>query len=233
MIENYIKIDDLLVKEPRLKEWEGENSVLENHIHDAFHRTCVELRKLNIDTRRVMTPIFLSGNGNIPSPSVGNWVSPSYKNRVRRFVVKVKTSSVVDNYKIVLEGSNDGGSTVDELVTIVFDESNGTSELTSTFLTEYSFYRYRLESQISFVASGQIYLVETSFDDLIIYKSLQNFFTAKYRKNDDNFASKMALYDKKFRDEINSLVYSYDQNSLYCDQEEEIKSKNRILRIVL
>jgi hypothetical protein len=93
----------------------------------------------------------------------------------------------------------------------------------------------RSESEEEIHVNAEIYLVETAFDDLIIFKALQNFFTAKYRKNDDNFASKMTLYDKKFRDEITSLAYSYDVlSSFYNDENDpKPKPKNPILRIVL
>ena len=222
MIANHIDIADLIIKEPRLKEWEGENSVLENHIRDAFNRSCIELEKQNIDTCRVMTPLFLNEGSDIISSLVGSWVAGDCKG-LKRFVVKSESFSEFPNCKFILEGSG-GGVTVDEPVALQFD---GRAEMSGKFSGEYNLYRYRIESDTHFIAKGVIYLVETTFDDLIVYKSLQNFFTAKYRKDDDNFASKMRLYEKKFQDELRSVVSSYGQSG--CDGRKRMSGQVRVV----
>ena len=73
--------------------------------------------------------------------------------------------------------------------------------------------------------------METSFDDLIIFKSLQKIFTSLTRKEDDNFAVKMRLYEKEFYDELANLSYSYDINESGTIEENETVRKLTSVRI--
>ena len=230
MIENHIKISDLVVKEPRLgkEEYIFTEENLNNHIIDAYRRVCIELGKRNIDTRLVMIPIVLY-NSEITSMNLTtNWVKAQKKNRVKRIVIKTDAPAPSSNLKLYLEGSNDSGVTNSPLVTLDVNEKYASA----IFTEEYKHYRVRLTAESNPNIHAYIYLCETSFDDLIIYKSLENFFIAKYRTDDDQFASKRLLYQNKFDTEIDNLVYAYDinDNGLIDDDEQ---SKNIIVRVAL
>lgn len=220
MLENHIHIDDLVVKEPRLKspEYEFNENNLKNHIQDAFNRVCIELEKLNIDTRTIMTPIQLYESKLTTKNFTSDWVKARDDNRVKRLVVKTEEPLTTD-FKIILEGSNDNGATGNRLVALDVNSNYASGK----FDKEYKYYRFKIEAEAELNINVFIYLVETTFDDLIIYKSLENFFTAKYRTTSDTFFSKMGLYKSKFETELSII----DNNKL------EIKSKNLTARIVL
>jgi len=234
MLKNHININDLLIKEPRLQEeWKATDECLNNFIRDAFNRVCSELRKLNIDTRFVMTPIFLNAGQEIHDGQVGNWMRAGHRNRVRRFVVKL--TALIEGCNIILEGSMDRVIS-DEIVVLVINNYTPTGlTATATFSTEYNYYRFRVTDNDEPVnVEATIYLVETAFDDLVIYKTLENFFTAKYRKDDDNAASKMQLYKNKFEAELSTLAYSYDENGDgVIDDDDDDKRKCRTIRVGL
>jgi len=234
MLVNHIHIEDLLVKEPRLQEeWKANDESLNSFIRDAFNRVSSELRKLNIDTRFVMTPIFLNAGQEIHEGQVGNWMRAGHRNRVRRVVVKL--TAPIEGCNIILEGSMDRVIS-DEIVVLVINNYTPTGlTATATFTTEYNYYRFRVESSEAMNVSTTIYLVETAFDDLIIYKTLENFFIAKYRKDDDNCASKMQLYKNKFDAELSTLAYSYDENGdgVIDDEDDDERKKKRTIRIGL
>lgn len=230
MIENFIQITDLTIKESRLLEWLSNTTTLNNHIEDGFKRTIIELTKRNIDTRLIMVPLYLCQDISLNSSYTGDWVEAQRKNRVRRFVIKKLTSiNDGDNY-FILEGSNDK-NTVKNILSIKLTNDSGT--LTQTFNEEYKYYRFRLEVDTSVEFTGSLYLVETSFDDLIIFKSLQKIFTSLTRKEDDNFAVKMRLYEKEFYDELANLSYSYDINESGTIEENETIRKLTSVRISL
>ena len=220
MIENHIHIDDLVVKEPRLKspEYEFNETNLKNHIKDAFNRVCIELNKLNIDTRTIMAPIQLYDSTLTTKNFISDWIKSQNNNRVKRLVVKVK-EPLTNDFKIILEGSNDNGATGNRLVALDVN-SNYASAM---FDKEYKYYRFEVKAEADLNINTFIYLVETTFDDLIIYKSLENFFTAKYRTTGDTFFSKMGLYKSKFETEL----------SIIDNKKLEIKSKNFIIRVGL
>jgi hypothetical protein len=199
VIENHIHIEELTIKEPRLKssEYEYNEDNLRNHIKDAFNRVCVELNKLNIDTRLLMIPIQLYDSNLTTKSFTSDWVKAQDNNRVRRLVVKVK-EKFSTSFKVILEGSNDNGVTSDQSVALDVNSNY----VSGTFDKEYSYYRFRVESEDELNINTLIYLVETTFDDLIIYKSLENFFTAKYRTVEDTFYSKRGVYKSKFETEL-------------------------------
>ena len=223
MIENHIKIDDILIKEPRLLiDWKGSEGVIENHIKDSFNRICTELTKLNIDTRLVMIPLKLY-NGEIYNNQIGNWVKAQTRNRVKRLVIKTDAPAPHD-FKIYLDGSDNGVTNNQQLVTLVIN----TNYTTATFATEYKFYRFRVESESALNLMTNIYLCETSFDDLIVYKTLENFFVGKYRVESDGFLSKAQFYKNKFDTELETLTFAYDLNN-----ENDTKIKSTIIRVGL
>jgi len=63
------------------------------------------------------------------------------------------------------------------------------------------------------------------FDGLIICKTLENFFTSKYRKDDDNAASRMRLYRDKYYAEFSIIVDMYE--------EQKKKKRHRNIRVGL
>jgi len=137
MLENHIHIDDLIVKEPRLKspEYEFNDTNIKNHIQDAFNRVCIELGKLNIDTRTIMTPIQLYDSKLTTENFTSDWIKVQDDNRVRRLVVKVKDK--FDTYlKLILEGSNDTRATGNRVVALDVNSNYASCK----FDKEYKYY---------------------------------------------------------------------------------------------
>jgi hypothetical protein len=215
MIENHIKIVDLLIKEPRLiEDWSPTDDTLNNHINDAFNKVCNELAKYQIDTRHVMIPLRLY-EGKIYNNQIGNWVKAQSRNRVKRIVIKIngQAPSVL---KIYLDGTQDdrvaNNQWVDNLVTLHVNSNFATA----TFPIEYKFYRFKIEFEAELEPNlnlfANIYLVETAFDDLIIFKTLENFFFFFFRTESDGFLSKMQMYKNKFIAELENLTCFSDED---------------------
>jgi hypothetical protein len=202
MLENHITINDLIAKEPHIggpeKEWHATEASLLNFIQDGFNRTCIELSKLEIDTKKVL-PIHLGFR--VVKDMISQWVQASGLGEVKRLVVKLK-EPLSEEFKLILEGTDDNGVSAERALTLVIN-----NDYTSvTFLKEFNQYRYKIKSETALDKKANIYITETFYDDLIIYKSLENYFTAKYRNDKSNFSSKMQLYRSKFDTELQSLA---------------------------
>ena len=199
MIESHISIEDLVVKEPRFKtaEYKYDELTVNNQIRDAFNRICVDLIKLNIDTSQVMIPFIILDSKVTTKKLIGNWIQTADKNNLRRLVIKVK-DRFKTNFKIILEGSNDNGATIDRVVALDV-VSNYAS---STFLKGYKYYRFKLDSEAKLNENILIYLVETTYDNLIIYKTLETFFTGIFRTPEEFGYHKMLVYRQQFEAEL-------------------------------
>jgi hypothetical protein len=169
-----------------------------------------------------MLPIQLY-NSEIFQNQIGNWVRTQDKNRVKRIVVKIDAPVPYD-FKILLDGSNNGVTNNQQLVTLLINSNYSTA----TFTTEYKFYRFRVESESALNLIANIYLCETAFDDLIVYKTLENFFAGRYRVESDGFLSKTQFYKNKFDAELETLTFAYDLNN-----ENDTKIKSTIIRVGL
>ena len=204
MLENYIRIDDLAIKEPRIKgtdsDWVVDPVIINNHIKDAFNRVCIELDNYNIDTNLLMdTQVVVYDSTITRANFTSDWVKGD--DYLKRLVILSREPRTP--FKITLEGSNDlANRFVRELVTLDVD-----SHFTSTaFSREYENYRIRTESSARPRNNVRVFLVETTYDDLIVFKALELFFTAKYREETGQFYSKMLLYRQKFEAELEIIT---------------------------
>jgi prepilin-type processing-associated H-X9-DG protein len=234
MIENFVIDADLSTKEPRITEWQPTSATRDIHRADGYKKTCIELNKIGVDTRLVMIPFYLAtGLQTISNTVTGDWILAQRKNRVKRLVIKKVTCTDGGGGNIwYVDGSNDNGTTWVNIKTL--NNTTGTGTISVTFDDEYKYYRFRLVKATSLSFTGYIYLIETSFDDLIVYQSLKKTFTALSRKEGDNFDLKSVIWAKEFKDEIETLNYSYDSNeSGTIDDDEGIRKKSNGIRIRL
>lgn len=234
MIDNLLTYLDGKTKEPRLLEWQSDAAVLTSHLSDGFKKTCAELNKRGIDTRLVMIPLALAtGSQTLTSSTTGSWIEAQRKNRVKRLVVNKVTCSDGGGSNVwYLDGSDDNGTTWTNITSLT--NTNGSGKISITFDAEYKYYRFRLVKGTTISFTGFIYLVETSFDDLIIYKYLEKTFRALSRKEDDDKMAKAKMYSDDFEGEIAGLSYSYDSDeSGTIEEDESVKRKRTSVRIGL
>lgn len=220
MVENNVNINELIIKEPRLQEeWEASDEVLNNHIADAYNRVCLEFYKQNIDIKSIGASLTLF-EGTLIKNQITNWTES--RNRVKRIIVKIKQPfKNTKPFNIVLEGSNNNERGGAELALLTVSNNYATG----VFYKDFDYYRIKAESKYAIDLRSEVYLGETVFDDLIIFKALENFFTAKYRKNDDSFSSKMQMYRNKFESELNVIINYY--------KNEVKKTTNKTIRVIL
>jgi prepilin-type processing-associated H-X9-DG protein len=234
MIKNFITYTDLTTyKEPRLLEWQKTTATLTSKILDGFKETCGFLNKNGIDTRLVMTPFYLAtGLQTISSSVTGSWILAQRKNRVKRLVIEKVTCTDGGGGNVwYVDGSNDNGTTWTNIKTLNNTTGAGTISVSFDEDNEYSYYRYRFVKATSISFTGYIYMVETSFDDLIMLKSLEKIFYDLVRQENDIHSTKSIKYATLFDSALSSLHYSYDADeSGVIDDDESVRRKFMTIR---
>jgi len=237
MIENNITYTDLITyKESRLLEWQPATATLTAKILDGFKEVCIDLNKNGIDTRLVMVPFYLAaGLQTISGSRTGTWIEAQRENRVKRLVIKKVTCSDGGGSNIwYIDGSNDNGVTWVNIKTLTNTTGAGRISVAFDEENEYRYYRYRLAVGTTLSFTGYIYMVETSFDNLIILKSLEKIFYDLTRNETDIHSVKYRKYELLYEKELSTLRYSYDSDeSGVIDDGESIRKKTNGIRIRL
>jgi hypothetical protein len=234
MIKNFITYADLTTyKEPRLLEWQPTTATLTSKILDGFRETCIFLNKNGIDTRLVMTPFYLAtGLQTISSSVTGSWILAQRKNRVKRLVIEKVTCTDGGGGNVwYIDGSNDNGITWTNIKTLNNTTGAGIISVSFDDDSEYRYYRYRFVKATTVSLTCNIFMVETSFDNLIMLKSLEKIFYDITRSETDVHSIRSKKYSVLFDDALSTLEYSYDADeSGVVDDDESVRRKFMTIR---
>jgi hypothetical protein len=201
-------------------------------INAAVRRLTNDLRSLkNTVAGKVMIPanfsetlITITGNTTSDSKYVDRI------NQVLRIVVKKSSCSVGSvNEKIYLDGSQDG-TIWDEGIAVV-SLTAGAGELSSAYTLSYPYYRYRAVVATSINFTGYIYLIETTFDHLIIYKTLEILFGGLFKSVDDANDKMKNYWKSNYDDILATLKYAYDMDDSGTIESTELKRNNYDIRL--
>jgi hypothetical protein len=225
MFENFIIESDLQATYPLISAWAAK---LSNYpaaqlkqagdfiIPDLLSRKKTEAGK-------IMIPAYLSSTVEpykvtLTDSFVGNAYSFSRTNALKRFVIDKISATVGTTEKIYLDGSLDGTNWYEGIASITL--TAGAGKLSTTFTGTYNYYRYNAVKTTTLNLVARIYLVETSFDYLIIQRTCGivsaslngEYFQTESKKCFDN-------YEKALLD----LDYSYDYNDSQSIEDGERK----------
>jgi len=185
------------------------------------------LRQKGTDVKRVMIPLFLHSEVFTPYSGllVYPYVSGQRNNKVQRLVVEVLPAKYTGENIFIVEGSDDRANWERVASVNVCGEE---TLYTVTFESEFSYYRLQTEIKGGDSIPAKVYLVETSFDDCIVYATLEIITASLTKTREDNFFALNAKYSTEFVDAVNNLTYAYDYDSDGFISEGETKRKHKL-----
>lgn len=153
------------------------HDTIQRRLRDAALEVADDLRSRDVNISRLMVPIMLTGGLYEVVTKTANWQSAEITGayNASRFIVDVRDSSA-SSLSFGLRGSMDGATWVDVLdvqdgipLSIV---PPGIGLYSVRFFEKYERYRMSVttDASVSFTA----YLVDSSVDNLIIWKAIQN-----------------------------------------------------------
>ena len=204
MIKNFITEDYLRGILPELDsyKWSSESD-FSNFISQANNEIFEELRKKNLKLNKLMPELFLIDSGTVISDA-GTYTGDSAEDTLNRlrFVYDVTTFSGTNDKTLTIQGSNDD-------VTFYTVESIAISEtgIDSMRISEiYQYYRITFtQTEGSITLSA--YLIETTYDDLFAYKTLELIMRNVKKEDNDAQGIKQRDYNMFYNQILNSSIF--------------------------
>lgn len=223
-MKNYCTETDLKGYFPELDlyKWGGETD-FSKFKAGAETKVCLDLKNKGYDLRKLQTPLMLI-NSTLFSSKTTETVEDK-TNRLRfvyELVLDVPelTPEVPEQTSIILQGANtsSGGTVWTDIINI-----DTTTSITSSsvFTDAYKYYRLKYESTGN--ASSNIFLIETNYDILFIYKWLELIMMNGSKQQNDKYWLKMLYFKENYDAQLNSMVISIDEN-----EDGEIESSERV-----
>jgi len=218
MLTNYITDTDLKKYHPNLSKqlWLNTSSY-STQINEAFERVLTDIVNKGFNPRKIMLPYDLKRetgtlNNAFPHSSIEttSTTGSSFELDVllKRFVVNVTT--ITGGWTIKLQGSNDNSSWEDITnATLTFANSGSQNVI---YEGQYKYWRYISIENSAGSITYTVYLEDTSFDKLIIYKIFQMIFTDFRKAQNDVWDLLVIDYEKQYDVLMNSLKFMYDED---------------------
>jgi hypothetical protein len=205
MFRNFITSSDIFAQYPKMKEWVSDSNIL-SIINMSAKSVVIDLRKRNIDLTKIYVPLKFHSSEVTETDYTSESISPDNE---KRLIIDVK--AVTTNMVFTLYGS-DNNTTFYPLLNI-----DGTPlEISINTIKTYSAITLDTWRYIKYAMTGSgtydIYFVDISFDDLIIYKTIQNIVIPVLGSSDGAnaiYQEVSSLYDKT----ITNIKYDYDKDS--------------------
>lgn len=227
MIRNYLTFSELYYHYPRIEQW-VDNSHVTSILNAAGMVVANDLRNRGVDTQRIYIPLMFD------SATYGAHVSRTDHTATglsihneRRFVIDVSSTTSLN---VALQGSNDNTNWED---VVMLDGQLATIDIyqagtyNRAFIEGYKYVRYSTTGTASLYA----YVVDTSFDQLIIFKALQQI-TLPLVGN-DGLAE--AMYNQSvamYQSLLGSAVFDYDRggDGAIDDHDRDVTPRRRVMR---
>lgn len=204
MLKNFTTEDDLKAYVPNLTGllWAGETDY-------TAQIAAADKEVRNDFTARGLRHIFLrpdlvliDGTESIAASETSDAIEEAFN--YGRLAVEVTAFSGA-NKTLTLEGSNDN-STWETIYTVTISETgNDYYDLPAA----YAYYRTNLATS-SGAVTAKVYLTETSFDTLFVYKTLELILQSFVKNEGDQFSIKRDYFAREYREKLSSLKSLYD-----------------------
>ena len=208
MIKTFIDSEDLYKKEPRLLDYLSRVMVnFNNIINDSLDVLIQDFKNRGKKIRLLGTVLTLSS-------------AVSTEDKAERSRLIIETTKYVNEINYTFEGSNDDTT----FNTITSGTINEVGILKVNISNFYKYYKITVSTNSTY----QTYLIEQSFDQAHIYKSLEQCFRSLQSRTDSNWKDKAEQYKKMYEDEIDKLLYTYDTDEDGIITDEDVQKSNSI-----
>jgi hypothetical protein len=222
MIESNLVIEDVIKREPSLEDYYSSRQTdWTNQFKDAFTELIEDVRNRNFNIRKLCKRLSLESSVTKTAVFTGTKSSEDLLQRLR---VCIEATSKDDGTIIYdIQGTNDDSD--ETYTTIKSIEVFNAGKTTSTLDQCYKFYRLNItDLGTSTTVTYSAYLVETSFERLHLYKTLEYIYGSLIALDQDTYTAKRDYYRAEYLDLLNSTNFAYDEDD---DGEIEDIEKNR------
>ena len=151
------------------------------------------------------------------------------EDNLQRLRIVVNVTELTGSAVLLLEGTNDDGTTY----TIVKGDMNidAVGEYTTTITNVFKKYRLSITG-ISDMITFDAYLIETTFERIHLYKTLEIIYGLLNALRDDVYSEQVNTFAQKYLDKLNSVQFAYDDDDdeVISDDESEINNQEVIFR---
>lgn len=220
MIESYLTTTDINNREPDLVNYypNGETD-WSDAIADAWEEVTQDIRDMGWNVRKLCKRYSLQTSVTKTAAFTGTVTSAEDYLQRLRLVVNVTAIATVRTGASVtfkLEGTNDDGITYETINSSISVTATGNT--TVVFTSCYKKYRLSITAFKTITTiTYSAYLVETSFERIHLYKTLEIIYRLLKRLNGDVYSDKEDKYTKMYEDKLNNTRFAYDE-----DDDEEI-----------
>jgi hypothetical protein len=231
MLKNFIIDEDLKNYHPNLNRqiWNSQSDY-NVQIVEAYNNVLTDLYNKGVNPRQLQMPFnlvsntasYLSNITKTASVTGDSFAAGDLGDRnYQRLVVNV--NAIDGEFVFSIDGSNDN-TNFDQITSIT---ASVAGERSIKFNNQYKFYRYRALKVSGTTTTFTTYLVETVWDNLIIYRSFEIIFSDFRKSQNDSWDLLVQQYAKKYDGEINAAKYLFDadDDGTIADGEEQASNR--------
>lgn len=225
MLSNYITDAELKKYHPNLSKqlWLNTSTYI-NQISESFQIVVTDMVNKGFNPRLIMIPFDLkkptsSASNAFPysSTETASTTGSSHELdlNLKRFVTNVSAISGI--WKVKLQGSNDN-STWEDITELTFTSLGIQSVV---YDGTYKYWRYISTEESAGSITYQVFLEDTAFDKLIIYKTFHMIFSDFRKVPQDSWDMLVMNYQAQYDNLLTALKFMYDSNDDGTIEKEE------------
>ncbi len=230
MIESYLTTTDINNREPELVNLypDGETS-WSDQLSDALAEVVQDVKDSGWNVRRLCKRYSLQASVTKTTTFTGTMTSTEdYLQRLRLVinVTAIATTGTGRSVTFSLEGTDDDG--------VMWNSINSSISVTATGNTTIIFSSVYKKYRLSITAFTTIttitysaYLIETTFERLHLYKTMELIYRLQNRLSGDVYSEKEKRYLDMYLDKLNSTRFAYDEDDDETISESESEENNQ------
>ena len=227
MIESYLTSTDIINTEPSLADYYRTSQTSWDTLKsEAWKEVAEDIRALGWDIRRLCKRLSLQDSVTKTAAFTGTISEEDILQRLR-IVINASAVSGSGTVSFLFEGSDDE----ETYTTVTTISVTTTGNTTSVFTSPYKYYRLSISSITGITSiTYSAYLIETSFERLHKYKSLEMIYRSLIALDGDVWEGKKEQYENLYKDTIQKAKFYYDaDDDGEIDDDEKDKDSRRVL----
>lgn len=213
MIESKLSTQDINNMRPSLADMYPDNQDdWDLQITEAFKEVTADIQEMGWNIRKLCKRYSLQST--VTKTATYTGTITENEDNLQRLRIVINVTELTGSAVFLLEGTNDDGTTY----TIVKGDMNidAVGEYTTTITNVFKKYRLSITG-ISDTITFDAYLIETTFERIHLYKTLEIIYGLLNALREDVYSEQVNTFAQKYLDKLNSVQFAYDE-----DDDEEI-----------
>ena len=176
-------------------------------IDEAFKEVVSDIRDMGWNIRKLCKRYSLQTS--VTKTDAYNGVITSTEDNLQRLRIVIDVTAFDSSAEFLLQGTDDDGTIWETAIESI--QITEVGEKTVLFTRAYKKYRLILASVVSTITYSA-FLIETTFERLHVYKSLEIIYRALNNVQNDVYKEKQQEYMQMYNDRINIIQFAYDED---------------------